>query len=98
MAHAGGAAAGAAVAAAAAVANAVKASGVLVSMHPDDFLCLLDQIAEPLIVVATGGILTRNYQYLVGHKGLAFYTKAAEKLPLPLDAQIVTADKIWIPG
>lgn len=95
MAYAGG---GAAAAAAAAVAQAVKASGVIVSMEPEEFLRLLDRIEEPLVVAATGGFISKNYQYLVGFKGLAFFTKSSEKLPLPPAAEIVAADKIWIPG
>ncbi len=88
----------AAAAAAAAVAQAIKASGVLVRMDPDEFVKLLAQQEEPLVVCAVGGFLSTNYQYLVGYKGLAFYTKSAEQLSLPPRAQTVAARSIWIPG
>lgn len=87
----------AAAAAAAAIAQAIRASGAIVSMKPDDFLSLLDRAEQPLVVMATGGLINRNYQYLMGYKGLMFYTKAPEKLPLPGKVELVTADKIWIP-
>jgi hypothetical protein len=96
MAYAGGTTGAAA--AAAAVAQAIKASGVLISMEPRDFMTLLDRIEEPLVVTAMGGVFNKNYQYLVGHKGLAFYTKSPEKLPLPPAAELLTAKRIWIPG
>jgi hypothetical protein len=84
--------------AAAAIAMAIKASGVLVRMDPGEFLNLAGRADRPLIVAATGGLFTKNYQYLMGYKGLAFFTKAPEPLNLPADAEIVAAQGIWIPG
>ena len=92
------AAAGAAAAAAAAIAQAIKASGVLVRVAPEEFLKIAGRAKDPLVVMATGGVFTKNYQYLMGYKGLAFFTKASAPLPLPADAEIVAAQGIWIPG
>ncbi len=47
---------------------------------------------------ATGGLLSTSYQYLVGYKGLAFFTKSPEPLPLPPRTEAVLAKSIWIPG
>ena len=91
----GGAAAGAA---AAAIIQATKASGVIVRLEPQEFLNLLAKQDAPLIVRAVGGLLSTNYQYLVSYKGLAFYTKSPEELPLPPRAETVMARSIWIPG
>ncbi len=71
-------AAGGAAAAAAARGKAIKASGVLVRLNPAEFVKILSRVPDPLVVTATGGIFTNNYQYLMGYKGLAFYTKSAE--------------------
>lgn len=89
---------GAAVAAAAAMAQAIKASGVIVRVAPDEFMKVLAKQEAPLVVCATGGLLSTNYQYLLGYKGLAFYTKSPEALPLPSRAETVIAKSIWIPG
>ena len=97
MAFAGGAAASSA-AISAEIAQAIKASGVIVNMEPPEFLSLLDKVEAPLVITATGGTINKNYQYLFGHKGLAFFTKSPEKLPLPLETEIIKAKKIWIPG
>lgn len=86
-----------AIAAAAAVANATKATGTIVHIDPDDWLNLVDKMADPLIVMGTGGVLNKHYQYLVSYKGLAFYTKSPEKLPVPTQAELITTKKIWIP-
>jgi hypothetical protein len=88
----------AAAAIAAAIAQAIKASGTIVNMEPDDFVLLLQRIEEPLIVTATGGIFNTNYQYLTSYKGLAFFTKSPEKLPIPPQAELISAKTIWIPG
>lgn len=95
---AGAAGGGAAAAAAASIANAIKASGTIVRVAPPDFKAILDRQETPLVVRSTGGILTRKHIYLCSYKGLAFYTRSAKPLPLPGDAEVINADKIWIPG
>jgi hypothetical protein len=85
-------------AAAAAIAQAIKASGVLVRMEPDEFLKILGRVEHPLVVVAKGGFFNRGYQYLTSYKGLAFLTKSPDPLMLPPRAEIVQARGIWIPG
>ena len=84
-------------AAAAAIAQAIRASGVLVRVEPPEFLKIARKAADPLIVAATGGIFSKNYQYLMGYKGLAFYTKTSDPLSLPAGAEVVAANRIWIP-
>jgi hypothetical protein len=84
--------------AAAAIAQAIKASGVVVRLDPSEFMKIVGRVPEPLVVAATGGLFTKNYQYLMGYKGLAFYTKSAEPLQLPVTADLIAADAIWTPG
>jgi len=91
-------AAGAVAAGAAAIADAIKASGVLVRVTPEAFAKLLGLTKEPLIVIAEGGLFSTNYQYLMSYKGLAFFTKSRIALQLPADAQLVSANRISIPG
>ncbi len=89
---------GAAASAAAAIAQAIKASGVLVRLEPDEFMHIVTRQRDPLVVCATGGLLSTNYQYLVSYKGLAFFTKSPDPLPLPTGAEVVTARGISIPA
>lgn len=91
-------AAGAAAGAAAAIANAIKASGVLIRVEPGEFSKLMNRAKDPLIVVATGGVFRKNYQYLMSYKGLTFFTKSGVPLPLPGGTELVNAGRIWIPG
>ena len=93
-----GAASGAAAAAAAAVVQAIKASGVIVRVEPGDFLGIVRRQPGALVVHATGGFFSTNYQYLTSYKGLAFFTKASAPLDLPADAELVQAKAIWVPG
>ncbi|MHC4201719.1 MAG: hypothetical protein ACYSU0_17165 [Planctomycetota bacterium] len=88
----------AAAGAAAAIAQAIKASGAIVSLEPMEFEKLLGRAESPLVVAATGGWFSTHYKYIMGHRGLAFYTKSPEPLRLPEGADVVTARAIWIPG
>jgi hypothetical protein len=91
-----GASAGAA--AAAAIAQAVKASGAIVKVEPQDFQTILERQIEPLVVQAKGGIFSTKYQYLTSYKGLFFFTKSSTPLNLSSDTEVVQAGRIWIPG
>ena len=93
-----GAAGGAAAAAAAVAVQAIKASGVIVRVEPGDFLGILRRQPGALVVHATGGFFSTNYQYLTSYKGLAFFTKASAPLDLPSDTELVQAKAIWVPG
>jgi hypothetical protein len=87
-----------AAAAAAAIAQAIKASGAIVSVEPQEFLRILRRTEQPLVVHATGGVFSTNYQYLTSYKGLIFFTKSQTPLDLPQGPEVVLAQKIWIPG
>jgi hypothetical protein len=84
--------------AAAAIAQAIKASGILIRVEPESFLTIISKSESPLIVMAEGGVFTKNYQYLTSYKGLAFYTKTVEQIQFPNRTELIYAQKIWIPG
>ena len=84
-----GAAGASGAAAAAAIAQAIKASGVIVHVEPGDFLFLVEQNDQPLVVHATGGFFSRNDQYLTSYRGLAFYAKSKTPLTLPGHCEVI---------
>jgi len=90
-------AAGGGAAAAAAIAQAIKASGAIVRVEPMDFMALLERAENPLLVYCESRFFSTSYQYLMGYKGLVFYTKSRTPLDLPRNIEVVTAKKIWIP-
>jgi hypothetical protein len=90
------AAAGAA-AAAAAIAQAIRASGVLIQVSPEDFQKVIRKVEQPLVIYASGGFFTKNHQYLTSYKGLAFFTKSAAEIILPAGTETILSKKIWIP-
>jgi hypothetical protein len=98
MAYASSGAAAAAAVRTAAIAQAIKASGAIVQVNPDDFIYIISKTSRPLVITAVGGIFKTNYQYLTTYKGFFFFTKSATPLPLPGDAELIAARKIWIPG
>jgi hypothetical protein len=83
---------------AAAVAQAIKASGVLVRVQPEEFLRIVNRQEGPLVVMAPAGFLQRGLRYLTSYKGLAFFTKSPEPLPLPGRAEVIEAEAIWVPS
>ena len=95
---AGGAGAGAA---AAAIANAIKASGAIVQVEPDDFQKIMAKSDAPLVVQVAGsarkGFLSKKHKYLTAYKGLIFYTTSDSELRFDSDTEVVLAKKIWVP-
>jgi hypothetical protein len=88
---------GAAGAAAAARIQAIKASGAIVRVAPDDFGKLLNQNAHGLVVHATRWLFSTSHVYVMGYQGLVFYTKTSDELHVPSTCQVVQASKIWTP-
>jgi hypothetical protein len=91
-------AAGAAGAAAATVTQAIKASGVIACVEPDEFLGIIQRQPSLLVVHAVGGFFSTNYRYLTSYKGLTFYTKTSFPLDLPPGIELVQAKAIWVSG
>ncbi len=95
MAYGGGSAAAAA---AAAIAQAIKASGAIVRVEPGDFYTIISRTDKPLVIMATGGLLKKEYQYLSAYKGLIFFTRSKNQLDLPGGTELIASKQIWIPG
>ena len=87
-----------AAAAAAAIANAIKASGTIVQVEPEDFQRLAEHNAQGIVVHSAPKLFQPKHRYLMGYKGLAFYTKSKEPLVVPRGLPLIEAKKIWIPG
>ena len=84
-------------AAAAAAIQAIKASGAIVRIEPDEFRRLLSREPESLVVHARAGLFNQRHRYLMGHRGLVFYACAAEPITLPARCQVIEARRIWAP-
>ena len=83
--------------AAAAQIQAIKASGVIVTVTPSDFERTLKKTANPLVITALGGFWGTRHQYLTSYRGLAFFTQSTSSLSLPEGTDTITAGKIWMP-
>ena len=85
-------------AAIAAIANAIKASGAVVRVQPEDFAKILSRVEKPLVIHNTGGFFKTRHQYLVSYKGFVFYTKTSNQIDLPRSLEVITAKSVWIPS
>ncbi len=87
-----------AVVAIAAIAQAIRASGVLVRVSPEDFQKILRKAEQPLVIQAkSSSFFSLRNQYLTSYKGFAFFTKSAIEIVLPAETETILAKKIWIP-
>jgi hypothetical protein len=84
-------------AAVAAAIAAVKASGTLVRVEPDVFLRLVEKQPAPIVVYAAPRFLAPGHRYVTTYKGLAFFTKSNQPLPLPGTAELIVARSMWMP-
>jgi len=80
-----------------AINEAIKASGPIVHVGPEQFLKLLTKIESPLVVTAKSSFLVTRYKYLTSYKGLIFYTKSAVPLELSMSVEVITAKKVSVP-
>ncbi len=87
----------AAVVVAAAIAQAIKASGVLVRVSPEDFQNILRKTEHPLVIYSAPSFFKGSHQYLTSYKGFAFFTKSATEIVLPAGIETVVSKKIWMP-
>jgi hypothetical protein len=55
------------------IANAKRASGTVIGVTPENFSNILARVEQPLVVHATGGVFSKNYQYMTTYRGFAFY-------------------------
>ena len=81
----------------AAIANAIKATGVVVRMEPNEWMAVLKRNENAVVVVAQGGMFKKSYRYLTSYGGLAFFTKSDQALVLPGRTNVITAKSISIP-
>jgi hypothetical protein len=81
----------------AAVIQAVRASGAIVSVPPDEFQRLLERNVQGLVVHTQGKHFSRRHKYLMGYRGLVFYTTSREALSVPRTVQVLETRTIWIP-
>jgi hypothetical protein len=88
----------AATAAAAAAMQALKASGVIVHVEPQEILRVVLQQSGALVVRSTFGILSTHYSYITSYKGLAFYATSPTPLEFPAGTELIDAKSIWVPG
>ncbi|MBI4501326.1 MAG: hypothetical protein HY700_09215 [Gemmatimonadetes bacterium] len=82
---------------AAIIAQAIKASGAIVRVEPEDFQRLVGRMEDPVVVIARRSFFGERFQYLTSYKGLILYTKTSEPIGISGRAEIIAARSIWVP-
>ena len=78
--------------------QAVRASGAIVVVEPENFRAIVEKAETPLVVCSEGHFIIDSYQYLTPYKGLVFYAKSRTPLVFPGRTELVKCRKIWVPG
>ena len=79
------------------LANAIKATGALVEVTPNEFLAILQRSENALVVHAPSGVFRTTHKYLTSYKGLVFYTKVSDELVFRGSVELIEAKRINIP-
>lgn len=77
--------------------QAIKASGAIIQLEPNEFNKILAKIENPLVVTGRSGVFGKDYQYLTNYKGLHFYCKSPVAINLPTGAEVVRSKRILVP-
>jgi hypothetical protein len=80
------------------IAQAIKASGAIVQLAPEEFLTILTRSEQAVVVQAEVRFWRRKYQYLTSYKGLVFVTTTPNPLVLSPQTEVILAEEIWTPG
>lgn len=79
------------------VQNALKMNGVFVKIEVNEFLKLINENENLLIVHNETGIFTNQYLYLTAYKGFIFCCKSKDQLPLPEKNEKIYAQRVALP-
>lgn len=78
--------------------SALKMNGVFVKIEGHDFLRLINEQENLLIVYSKSGIFNNLYLYLTSYKGFIFYCKSKEQLPLPSKHEKIYSANVTLPN
>jgi hypothetical protein len=85
-------------AAQAAISQAVKASGTLIRIEPEEFSRLIRGMDDGVVVESETKIFSTTYKYLTSYKGLCFFTKSSSQLSIPSKLEKIKARTVWMPS
>lgn len=77
--------------------NALKMNGVFVKIETPEFLRLINENENLMIVHSETGIFTNKYLYLTSFKGFIFYCKSKDELPIPGKHEKIYAQRVSLP-
>jgi hypothetical protein len=72
-------------------------NGVFVKVESLDFLKLINEKEDLLIVHSVTGIFSSQYLYLTSYKGFILYCKSKEQLPLPSKHEKIYSSQVSLP-
>lgn len=77
--------------------QALKMNGVFVQLTIEDFKKLISKNEGLVIVVSKTGLFTTRYLHVMSYKGLVFYCKCKEPLPISSKNETIYSNSISLP-
>ncbi len=77
--------------------QALKMNGVFVQLTVEDFRKLISKNEGLVIVVSKTGLFTTRYLHVTSYKGLVFYCKCKEPLPISSKNETIYSNSISLP-
>jgi len=77
--------------------QAMKINGAFVRIESTDFLNILKNNEELLVIESKTGIFLNTFLYLTSCKGFIWYCKSKEQLSIPTSHEIIFAQHVSLP-
>ena len=71
-----------------------SSANAVIYVEHDQFLKLLKEANNPLVVYQKPNWLQRQHRYLLNHRGMTFYTKSSEELSISKYTEVIEAKQI----
>jgi len=85
-------------AAQAAIQEAIKASGAIVKIAPNEFSNLISKMDDGIVIEkGDKGFFDSGYKYSTSYKGFIFYCKSRNQITIPSRLEKIKANRIWVP-
>lgn len=70
---------------------------IIVTVENDEFMRLVKQANDPMIIHQIPGWFSGQNRYLLTYRGVTFYTRSKEELSISKNAEVITAKYFYVP-
>ena len=75
-----------------------SSAGSVATVEPQEFLRLLDEATEPMVVYQKPHWCQPYHRYVFTFRGMTLYTRSRESLSISKNVTFINATSIYLPG